>query len=113
MAQPPCAQKDLDGEQPPESATVRAGAATDDPAEPGVIHDNLFTARAGAPTRAGRTGELQPVGLAVAVGYKGKLGTDLWRLGQAWGDLVARGWVDVVRDSMAAIKTESERRAQG
>ena len=45
--------------------------------------------------------------------YGGELGTDLWRLGQAWGDLVARGWVDVVRDSMAAIKTESERRAQG
>jgi hypothetical protein len=45
--------------------------------------------------------------------YSGELGTDLWRLGQAWGDLVARGWVDVVRDSMAAIKTESERRAQG
>jgi hypothetical protein len=45
--------------------------------------------------------------------YTGELGTDLWRLRQAWGDLVARGWVDVVRDSMAAIKTESERRAQG
>ena len=25
--------------------------------------------------------------------YSGELGTDLWRLGQAWGDLVARsGW---------------------
>jgi Polyketide cyclase / dehydrase and lipid transport len=45
--------------------------------------------------------------------YSGELGTDLWRLGQAWGDLVARSWVDVVRDSMATIKTESERRAQG
>jgi hypothetical protein len=45
--------------------------------------------------------------------YSGELGTDLWRLGQAWGDLVARSWVDVVRDSMATIKTESERRVQG
>jgi Polyketide cyclase / dehydrase and lipid transport len=45
--------------------------------------------------------------------YSGELGTDLWRLGQAWGDLVARSWVHAVRDSMAAIKTESERRAQG
>jgi hypothetical protein len=45
--------------------------------------------------------------------YSGGLGTDLWRLGQAWGDLVARNWVHAVRDSMAAIKTESERRAQG
>jgi hypothetical protein len=44
--------------------------------------------------------------------YTGELGTDLWRLGQAWGDLVARSWVRAVRDSMAAIKTESERRAQ-
>ena len=42
--------------------------------------------------------------------YTGELGTDLWRLGQAWGDLVARSWVQAVRDSMAAIKTESERR---
>jgi Polyketide cyclase / dehydrase and lipid transport len=47
------------------------------------------------------------------LGYSGELGTDLWRLGQAWGDLVARSWVDVVCDSMAAIKTESERRAEG
>jgi hypothetical protein len=45
--------------------------------------------------------------------YTGELGTDLWRLGQAWGDLVARSWVYAVRDSVAAIKTESERRAQG
>ena len=43
--------------------------------------------------------------------YSGELGTDLWRLGQAWGELVARSWVQTVRDSMAAIKTESERRA--
>jgi Polyketide cyclase / dehydrase and lipid transport len=44
--------------------------------------------------------------------YSGELGTDLWRLGQAWGDLVARSWVHAVRDSMAAIKAESERHAQ-
>jgi hypothetical protein len=44
--------------------------------------------------------------------YSGELGTDLWRLGRAWGDLIARSWVDMVRDSMATIKTESERRAQ-
>ena len=45
--------------------------------------------------------------------YCGELGTDLWRLGQAWGDLVARSWVQTDRDSMAAIKTASERRAAG
>jgi hypothetical protein len=45
--------------------------------------------------------------------YSGKLGTDLWRLGQAWGDLVARSWVQTVHESMAVIKTESERSARG
>jgi hypothetical protein len=44
--------------------------------------------------------------------YSGELGTDLWWPGQAWGDLVARSWVHAVRDSMAAIKAESERRAR-
>jgi hypothetical protein len=32
--------------------------------------------------------------------YSGELGTDLWRLGQALGDLVARSWVDAVRGSI-------------
>ena len=41
--------------------------------------------------------------------YSGELGTDLWRLGQVWGDLVARSWVQTVRVSMAAIKTETPR----
>jgi hypothetical protein len=45
--------------------------------------------------------------------YSGELGTDLWRLGQAWGDLVARSWVQTVHESMAVIKTESERSARG
>jgi hypothetical protein len=45
--------------------------------------------------------------------YSGELGTDLWLLGQAWGRLVARSWVQAVRDSLATIKTESERRAAG
>jgi len=45
--------------------------------------------------------------------YTGELGTDLWLLGHAWGDLVARSWVQTVEDSMAAIKAESERRARG
>lgn len=42
--------------------------------------------------------------------YTGELGTDLWGLGVAWGNLVARSWVDTVRTSIDAIKTESERR---
>jgi len=44
--------------------------------------------------------------------YTGELGTDLWRLGQAWGDLVARNWVHAVQDSLAAVKSESQRRAR-
>ena len=43
--------------------------------------------------------------------YTGELGTDLWLLGQAWGRLVAGSWVQAVWDSLAAIKTERERRA--
>jgi len=31
--------------------------------------------------------------------YSGEFGTDLWRLGQAWGDLVVRSWVRTVRDT--------------
>jgi hypothetical protein len=45
--------------------------------------------------------------------YTGELGTDLWRLGQAWGHMVARSRVHAVRDSLAAIRAESERRAMG
>lgn len=42
--------------------------------------------------------------------YTGELGTDLWRVGTLWGDLVARNWLHAVETSMTAIKTESERR---
>lgn len=43
--------------------------------------------------------------------YHGDLGTDLWRIGQAWGNLVARSWLATVDASMQAAKTESERLA--
>jgi hypothetical protein len=43
--------------------------------------------------------------------YTGELGTDLWRPGEAWGGLVAHRWLQAVRDSLTAIKAESERRA--
>src|SRR4029453_17560061 len=62
---------DLCGEESPGLAAVRAGAARDDPAEVGGIHHDFFTARAGAPAPAGRAGELQSVGLAVAAGPLG------------------------------------------
>lgn len=43
--------------------------------------------------------------------YHGELATDLWALGERWGDLVARRWERVVADSFASIKTEAERRS--
>jgi hypothetical protein len=59
----------------------------------------------------GRDLRLDETADGTRLSYSGELGTDLWRLGQAWGDLVARSWVHVVGDSLATIKTESERRA--
>lgn len=43
--------------------------------------------------------------------YRGELGTDLWRLGERWGDVVARTWEATVAASLDAVKTEAERRA--
>jgi hypothetical protein len=44
--------------------------------------------------------------------YGGELGTDLWGLGQRWGDAVAPKWEQVVAGSFQAIKAEAERRAK-
>ena len=43
--------------------------------------------------------------------YRGELGTDLWRLGQWWGDRVARAWELTVQRSVEDIRAEAERRA--
>jgi hypothetical protein len=43
--------------------------------------------------------------------YEGQLGTDLWRVGTRWGNVVARRWEAVVQESFAAVKVEAERRA--
>jgi hypothetical protein len=43
--------------------------------------------------------------------YRGELGTDLWRIGQRWGDLVADQWERAVATSLEVIKAEAERRA--
>lgn len=42
--------------------------------------------------------------------YEGELGTDLWALGQRWGQLVARRWEETVAASLASVKKEAERR---
>ena len=43
--------------------------------------------------------------------YTGELGTDLWGLGQWWGERVAAVWEHTVAQSLDAIQTEAERRA--
>jgi hypothetical protein len=44
--------------------------------------------------------------------YQGELGTDLWQLGQWWGDRVAEKWQETVRGSLESVKAEAERRAR-
>jgi hypothetical protein len=44
--------------------------------------------------------------------YTGELGTDLGRVGELWGNLVARSWEAAVRDSLDAIRAEAERRTR-
>ncbi|WP_328876135.1 SRPBCC family protein [Streptomyces sp. NBC_00287] len=43
--------------------------------------------------------------------YRGKLGTDLWALGQWWGGAVAPRWEATVAATLTAVKEEAERRA--
>lgn len=43
--------------------------------------------------------------------YSGQLGTDLWLAGRIWGFFVAWRWNAAVRSSLAAVKSEAERRA--
>lgn len=43
--------------------------------------------------------------------YAGTLGTDLWAVGQWWGDLVAGAWDSAVQTSLDQIKAECERSA--
>ena len=49
--------------------------------------------------------------IGTTLDYGGELGTDQWRIGQLWGDLVADRWDRAVAASLAAIKAEAERRA--
>jgi len=44
--------------------------------------------------------------------YEGRMGTDLWRLGQWWGAAVAARWETAVAASLASVKEEAERRAR-
>ncbi|MFE9651258.1 SRPBCC family protein [Streptomyces sp. NPDC006365] len=55
--------------------------------------------------------ELSEQGPGTRLTYAGELGTDLWRVGQWWGGLVAPRWEATVASSLAAVKAEAERRA--
>ena len=57
------------------------------------------------------TFELRETEVGTDLHYAGELGTDLWALGQWWGDIVARRWEATVRESLDAVKVEAERRA--
>ena len=59
------------------------------------------------------TYELQSVADGTEFVYSGELGTDLWRLGQWWGERVAVPWERAVASSIDAIQAEAERRSQG
>jgi hypothetical protein len=54
---------------------------------------------------------LEAVPQGTALVYSGELGTDLWRLGQWWGNRVAGPWENTVARSLDAIRAEAERRA--
>jgi hypothetical protein len=56
--------------------------------------------------------ELRPNDGGTELTYSGELGTDLWRLGQRWGDRVARTWEYAVERSLHDTCAEAERRAR-
>lgn len=55
--------------------------------------------------------DLTETEVGTRLAYDGELGTDLWRLGQRWGDVVAGKWERVVAASFDAVKAEAERRS--
>jgi hypothetical protein len=58
------------------------------------------------------TFELTDLPQGTRLTYTGKLGTDLGRLGERWGDLVSQNWVTAVERSLETIRVESERRSR-
>lgn len=54
---------------------------------------------------------LRESGSGTTLVYDGELGTDLWRLGERWGEAVAGVWERVVAGTFETIKAEAERRA--
>jgi Polyketide cyclase / dehydrase and lipid transport len=56
--------------------------------------------------------ELEDAGNGTELTWRGELGTDFGQLGERWGNLVARSWGRAVEASIAAVKSEAERRAR-
>jgi hypothetical protein len=56
--------------------------------------------------------ELEPCDEGTELTYRGELGTDLWRLGEWWGQRVAAPWERTVAASLDSIRAEAERRAR-
>lgn len=50
-------------------------------------------------------------GAGTRLEYTGELLTDLWRLGERWGRIVAKHWEKTVAGSLASVRHEAERRA--
>jgi len=57
------------------------------------------------------TFELRPVEDGTEFHYDGEMGTDLWRLGEWWADVVAQRWEHAVQQSVDTMAAEAERRA--
>jgi len=74
-------------------------------------HRISFRLARGPAPHVAETYELCEANEGTAFVYSGELGTDLWRLGQWWGDRVAAPWERAVARSVDAIQTEAERRA--
>ena len=55
--------------------------------------------------------ELQPHDEGTAFEYHGELGTDLWTLGEWWGNVVAPSWERTVAKTLDGVRAEAERRA--
>jgi len=55
---------------------------------------------------------LAPIASGTRFEYRGELGTDFWAIGSRWGNVVGDKWELTVRESLAGIQTEAERRAK-
>ena len=56
--------------------------------------------------------ELQPSAGGTTLTWQGELRTDFWAVGRWWGEKVGSGWEHAVRESVASITVEAERRAR-